>query len=485
MERAAGRADPTAGSPSTAPRVLFVSHEASRTGAPVMFLHFLRWVRDHTDLEFEILLLAGGPLTDEFAAIAPLTHVEALGTGGRSYLEAGLARAGFPQVGDRMKISRSRQAVEHLRGFDAVYLNSTTSAMALRILPEVPPVVVSHVHELDAAFRYWFPENQRRAMLAHTTRYVACAEAVAANLIGGWRVPADRIATHHEFVVPPTPDPEGVARARAELGIPPEAAVVGGAGSVIWRKGPDLFLQVAATIRRRRPDLPVHFVWVGGTSEEKVPTQLDAEKMGIADVVHFVGEVARPDDLYGTYDVFALTSREDPYPLVMLEAAALGVPLVSFANGGATEFAGPAAAAERRALVVPYLDVEAMADAVLDLVQDQGERRALGRRGQRHVLSTHTVEVAAPALYAELRAAIAGEPPTRPGITTMPVRSRPLAPPAPPAAETETPVPAVATRRTRPTTSDLTRSSRLTRSSPTPPVGADHPRAPGSSRGRN
>jgi hypothetical protein len=399
---------------STPPRVLFVSHEASRTGAPMMFLHFLRWLKANTEIDFEILLLAGGPLADEFAEVAPLTHVEALGTGARSYLEAGLVRAGLPRLGDRIKITRSRQAVEHLRGFDALYLNSTTSAMALRILPEIPPVVVSHVHELDAAFRYWFPETERKAMLAHTTRYVSCAGVVARNLIGGWRVPRSAVATHHEFIVPPEPEPGAAARVRAELGIPETAMVVGGGGSVIWRKGPDLFLQVCATIRRIRPDLDVHFVWVGGATDEKVPTQFDAERMGIADRVHWLGEIDRPADVFASYDIFALTSREDPYPLVMLESASLGIPVVSFANGGAVEFAGSPEASERRAIIVPYLDVEAMAAALIPLMEDEGERRALGRRGQRHVLENHTAEVAAPALFAELRAALAGEPPTRP-----------------------------------------------------------------------
>ncbi|NLD78298.1 MAG: glycosyltransferase family 4 protein [Acidimicrobiales bacterium] len=404
-----------------------MSHEASRTGAPVMFLHFLRWLKDNTDLDFEILLLAGGPLADDFAAVAPLTHIEALGTSARSYLEGGLAKAGLPKLGDRLKVSRSRQAVDHLRCFDALYLNSTTSAVALRILPEIPPVVVSHVHELDAAFRYWFPENDRRAMLDHTTRFVSCAGAVAVNLIGGWRIPRDTIATHYEFIVPPAPTAGSAAKVRADLGIPESATIIGGAGSVIWRKGPDLFLQLAATVRRLRPDLDAHFVWVGGASDEKVPTRVDAQRMGIDDRVHFVGEVAKPDDIYGIYDVFALTSREDPYPLVMLESASLGVPVVSFANGGAVEFAGRPEAAERRAIVVPYLDVEAMAEALIPLVENEGERRALGRRGQRHVLANHTTEVAAPALYQELRSALSGAPTTRRSLAPLPPRERRLA----------------------------------------------------------
>lgn len=406
-----GRSDddvgPSPESSERAPRILFVSHEATRTGAPIMFLHFLRWLRRNTDLDFEILLLAGGPLTDEFAAVAPLTHIEALGASTRSYLEAGLARAGLPDLGDRLKISRSRRAVEHLRGFDALYLNSTTSAIALRILPEIPPMVLSHVHELDSAFRYWFPANHRSAMLRHTDHYITCAEVVSQHLVGEWRVPAEKISCHHEFIEPPGVEAGAASRTRHELGIPPHASVVGGSGMVCWRKGTDLFVEVAATIRRRRPDLEVHFIWLGGNSTEKMPIEIDVDRLGLSNRIHMVGESDRPHDTFAAFDAFALTSREDPYPLVMLESAALGVPVVSFANGGSVEFAGsddPPAA-----LIVDYLDVGAMADSLIGLLEDDPARHELGERGRRRVLEHHSIDVAAPALHRELRDLV-GEP---------------------------------------------------------------------------
>lgn len=408
MVIATADAKPVLRAAPASPRVLFVSHEATRTGAPIMFLHFLRWLRENTDLDFEILLLAGGPLTEEFAAVAPLTHVEALGASPRSYLEAGLAKAGLPGVGDRLKVSRSRRAVEHLRGFDALYLNSTTSAMALRILPEIPPVVMSHIHELDSAFRYWFPENHRRAMLQHTDRFITCAEGVSNHLIGQWRVPVEDIACHHEFIDPPAPSPGAAARVRRELDIPADAAVVGASGTVCWRKGPDLFVEVAATVRRRRPDLDVHFVWLGGTNNEKMPVEVDMQRLNVADRVHFVDECADPADIFAAFDVFALPSREDPYPLVMLETAALAIPMVSFANGGAVEFAGVDPSVEPRAVIVDYLDVGAMADALIALIEDPEQRRALGRRAQQRVLEQHSIEVAAPALFDELVATTSG-----------------------------------------------------------------------------
>jgi glycosyltransferase involved in cell wall biosynthesis len=144
---------------------------------------------------------------------------------------------------------------------------------------------------------------------------------------------------------------------------------------------------------------------LGASRDEHVPVESDVVRLGLAGRVHFVDELSDPADLFAAMDVLCVTSREDPYPLVMLEAASLGVPVVSFDNGGATEFAGPQHR-ERRAVIVPYLDVEAMATAVAELVDDDAERLAVGKRGQERVLHEHTVEVGSAVLHAELVARV-------------------------------------------------------------------------------
>jgi glycosyltransferase involved in cell wall biosynthesis len=392
----------------TRPRILFVSHEASRTGAPIMLWHFLRWLRDNTDLPFEVLLLNDGPLVGDFAALAPVHLVRARGDGSITYMEAGMARAGFARWSDRLKVARVRRAIRDLRGFDVLYLNSCTSSLALRVLPEVPPVVFSHIHELDSALRYWFPPQDRDIMLERTDWFVACAEAVSRSLVGSYGVRQSQVRCHYEFIEPLEPDPGRAQVTRASLGIPEGAFVAGGAGAVIWRKGPDLFVQAAAAVRRHRPDVDVHFVWVGSENPaESPPVRYDIARLGLEDRVHFLGELTSPADVFSLFDAFCVTSREDPFPLVMLETAAIGKPVVSFANGGAVEFVEETDGEGSRGVIVPYLDAEAMASAIIDLAEAPEEAAALGGRARDRVLSEHTVEVAARRLYEDLVACTA------------------------------------------------------------------------------
>ena len=378
-----------------------MAHETTRTGAPLVLLRWLEWLVAHRAVEVTTLSLRPGPLAGRFEALGPLVAVDGIGVGSRLLrTEAGLVAAGWRAPAAASRLGRLRFATRHLRGFDVAWINSATAALALRVLPERSPLVVAHVHELDAAINRWLPAADRTALLT-ADRWVAAASGVARNLERNGADPA-RVVVHHEFIDRPRPDPAGTAAVRAALGVVAGDVVVGASGSVDWRKAPELFVQLAVALRRRRPEARVRFVWVGGAGDgpglERVG--LDVARAGLGEVVSFVGEVEDPAPWFAAFDVFCLTSREDPFPLVCLEAMARGVPVVTFANGGMEELA--VAGGGSNLVVVPYLDVEAMADAVVVLVEDPAARRALGDRGRDRVLTHHLTEHAAPALDADL-----------------------------------------------------------------------------------
>ena len=83
-------------------------------------------------------------------------------------------------------------------------------------------------------------------------------------------------------------------------------------------------------------------------------------------------------------DIYALSSREEPWGLVALEAAALGIPIISFEGGGIAEFVEKDAG-----ILVPYLDTRAFAEATLKLALDEPLRRSLGERARTKVYERH------------------------------------------------------------------------------------------------
>jgi glycosyltransferase involved in cell wall biosynthesis len=390
-------------SPST---ILFVSHDASRTGAPIALLTFLRWLRANTDYRFEVLLGCGGPLEPAFEALAPTTNADVAAGRFLGHLSA------VPQVLlDVWSDRRLRSLARRLSTADLVYSNTLQNGALLRELWRPGQKVISHVHELEWWLRYRTSARDLDLTKDVTDHYVACSRVTLESLVSDQGVPPERITLCHAFIAV---DEVQLARARADrhvtrrrLGISPDALVVGGVGTMDWRKGPDLFVQLAAMVTRRLPDADVHFVWAGGDAAG--PTRggllMDARRLGLGDRIKFVGPLEQPAQLFAAMDVFALTSREDPFPLVMLEAAAAGIPLVCFAGGGgAPEFAHPDAGR-----VADYLDVAGMAAAVSDLLEREEERQRMGQTGAERVRKRHTVDQAGPVLVDVIRRSLGPE----------------------------------------------------------------------------
>jgi glycosyltransferase involved in cell wall biosynthesis len=280
------------------------------------------------------------------------------------------------------------------RAWPLVYSNTATNGYVLELIGSRQPIV-SHVHELATTIDS-FGKRNFDAVRRHTTRFIACAEAVKHELTGRSVDPAIVDVVHGFISTSPDAGQSAAARPRVrdELRIPQDAFVVGGSGYVSWRKAPDVFLALARTVARRRPSAPIHFVWVGAMSGHISASDLehDARRLGIETRIHFIGSRPNPLDYFAAFDVFALVSREDPFPLVCLEVASLGIPIVCFDGaGGAKEFVE-----QDCGFVLPYQDVEHMADAILTLQQCEEHRATLGRRAAEKVRLRHDINRAAP-----------------------------------------------------------------------------------------
>ncbi len=374
--------------------MLVLAHEATVTGAPMNLLHLLRWVRDHTEVEVEVALLAGGPMWSRFEEVATVSELPC------PEVVADLLAA-RPVVVPRRLRAWFRQRAD----VDLVYLNSISSTTFLPFLAPDPPVVV-HVHELEVALRTWFAPRSLEVFRNRPDRWIAASGAVRRVLLDELALPEERVLLHHEFI-----DAAAIAardrdlrlheRLRNQGDVPADAAVVLGMGTFDWRKGADLFVPLAAEVARRRRE-PVQFVWVGGDFHQPEWFQLDSDRQRArVERVSFVGPVADPVPWLQLADVFALTSHEDPYPLVALEAGAAATPVVTYRNGGAVELLAAAGDAAARG-VADHLDLNGLVDRILALLDDADLRGRAGRQLQDRVRAAHDVAEAAPRLWSDL-----------------------------------------------------------------------------------
>jgi glycosyltransferase involved in cell wall biosynthesis len=186
--------------------------------------------------------------------------------------------------------------------------------------------------------------------------------------------------------------------------MPDDALLIVGAGFASWRKGTDLFIQLARAVCRQRSH--AYFAWIGGSwYQDAAQFEHDVRLAGLTEKVRFTGAVLKPADYLAAADVFVLTSREDPYPLVCLEAAAVAKPIVCFAGaGGVPEFVE-----DNCGFVVPYLDIMAMAERVLHLLDSSECRVKMGTVAREKVMRRHDVSKTGPLIMQVIERVIAGE----------------------------------------------------------------------------
>ena len=378
------------------PRILIIGHEAGRTGAPIVLLHLLKWLRNHEpDLEMDILLLRGGELVSEFRELGEVFVLNP--ESNINMARRGVRKLRGQEHGWYVPLSFSGRPFT--RRYDLVFGNTITTLYCLQHFKRQGSRTVCWMHEMQYVVKSFFTQEKLADLSKSVDKFIVPSKAVEQTLIDlGVKVAVERI---HEITPPlEAPDTDGKT-VRASLGIPPDAFVVGAGGTVEWRKGTDLFLQIAAKLCKR--EAGIYFLWIGGrTSRSELDFDRivhDANLMGIGDRVKFTGVTDEPTNYMSICDVFALTSREDPFPLMCLEAASLGKPLICFNKaGGMVEFVENDAGS-----VVPYVDTDAFADAIMKFFGDRKMMQVAGAVAREKLASRFSADDACRRIEAMIR----------------------------------------------------------------------------------
>ena len=165
---------------------------------------------------------------------------------------------------------------------------------------------------------------------------------------------------------------------RRELGIDPQAPLVGIVGRLVPIKAPELFLQAAVSIREALPS--AEFLVVGdGERRQELESQVN--QLGLSKSVRFLGWRRDLVRVYADLDVVALSSLNEGSPVVLIEALAAARPVVATAVGGVPEVVIHG----QTGLTVPVSDVSALSESILTLLRDRSLADRLGRAGRQYV----------------------------------------------------------------------------------------------------
>ena len=169
--------------------------------------------------------------------------------------------------------------------------------------------------------------------------------------------------------------------ARARLGLPEDAPIFGSVGRLDRWKGFHILLEAVPGVLERHPDAT--FVLVGGAHEldPSYANELQNQVAGLRrdGQVRLVGQQPNPEDWIQAMDVFVHTSQNEPFGMVVIEAMALGKPVVASGEGGPLEVITPGV----DGLLSPYGDRRALTSAIVRLLDDEKLRRDIGESAER------------------------------------------------------------------------------------------------------
>ena len=268
------------------------------------------------------------------------------------------------------------QVAKDLEGqFDVIHAHDWLTyyaGIAAKRVSGKPLVVHMHATEFDRS-----GENINRRVYAiekagmqAADRVIAVSELTRRIVIGKYGIPAEKVVTVHN----------AVRFGESEDAVPERAVkdkVVTFLGRITYQKGPDYFVEAAAKVLQRVPD--VRFVMAGSGDLMNHVVRRVAQ-LGIADRFHFTGflkggEVQR---MFRLSDVYVMPSVSEPFGISPLEAMRSGVPVIISRQSGVAEVLD-------YAIKVNYWDVDALADAIYGLLTYPALGRMFASKGLEEV----------------------------------------------------------------------------------------------------
>lgn len=320
------------------------------------------------DDEIHVVIPDHGPLENEFLALG-------------SVVVDPLYPDELPYWREVKRLTRRLKLLDRIRP-DIVYCNTIHAAkwLAYARVRRIPAIM--HVHELAGGFaELGFAERMIVRNLSN--RIIAVSDAVRTYLVAKQGISPEKISVVRAGVRVERFGRNSTSEdLRQTLGLR-RNFVIGTVGRIASVKGSDLLIELALRVRNMMTaGEGVKFLVVCTTDDRTASSAFfrRLSESGLKNDFVIVEDVPDVVPYYGVMDLFLSTSREDPFPLVVLEAMASRLPVVAFNVGGI-----PEAVDRKSGVLIPPFDLQYMTETVVDLMRDPGRRSLLGANGRTRV----------------------------------------------------------------------------------------------------
>lgn len=177
-----------------------------------------------------------------------------------------------------------------------------------------------------------------------------------------------------------------IGKIREEFSIDSKAPLIGTIGRINVEKAHHLFLRAAVEVLKVIPEARFFIVGDGPLREKQEKL---SEELGLKSKVIFTGYRKDIPEIIADLDIFALSSLTESLGIVNLEAMAMGKPVISFDVGGVFELVID----KETGLLIPPRDTQALAKAIVNLINDKEKIKNMGSTGRKRVEENFTLDI--------------------------------------------------------------------------------------------
>lgn len=309
-------------------KILFFTPYAGYTGSE-MVLWYMLCSLDKEKFDTRLFALDKGKLLNEFPK-----HIKT----DYSKVNTGLTRRLINKLLQKMKLRglEQRQIEKIHEEFkpDFWYINTMVMNSVIELAIKRNIKYIIHFHELLTQYACVSSHNLKN-MVGKSYYTVGCSQKVCENLktLGARNIHKQYECVNFDKIK--VSDILSI-QLKSNHKINKDAIIIVMSGQRIERKGFDIFIETAIRLK----EFNYHFLWLGSSKNSGYEFFLDKKinENQLANITIIAPAQNEYYDYLNLADLFFLTSREDPFPLVMIEAAYLGKPILSFNSGGSNEF---------------------------------------------------------------------------------------------------------------------------------------------------
>lgn len=377
-------------------KILFIGHSASRTGAPISLLRIIRWLKENKNITPCILLADDGPLVSDYQQLGETYICQNL----RWFIQQVNSKSNLKEwilfkLINQFKLqnfilSQELKKAYQNHQFDAIFCNTSTNGLLLEYLSFIEAPIITRIAEMKDSVKSCDIYQKFEYVKQKTNLFVAVSEAVKSDLINCFNIDKDKIAVIHGAIEPGTAISE--IDLRQQLGLPSHTLIVGGSGKGLLRKGFDLFVHLASLLRDKQD---IAFVWLGGERDRIFKNcWADIKKSHLENKFFFLNHQPNPEAYYKNFDIFFVSSREDPFPLSGIENGILGHPVLAFKEAGGME--------ELLAdtdMLFPYLDLLTLSTKINEYYHNRNLLIEDGKIVKQRIMENYTIEKSGEKFY--------------------------------------------------------------------------------------